>query len=67
VRDEADALRPGGVFAMWSDLPPDTDLLQILRAVFVDVVARPLAFEDPAQGMLGVHTLYIARLTGPTG
>jgi spermidine synthase len=64
VRRVADMLRPGGILALWSDVPPDTALLRVLRGVFADVVARPLAFETPGQGVLAVHTHYVARTAG---
>ncbi|HEY2833291.1 MAG TPA: hypothetical protein VGJ14_12765 [Sporichthyaceae bacterium] len=62
LRPVADMLRSGGVFAVWSDTPPDIGRLRLLRSLFGDVVARPLAFEDSVQGLLGVHTMYVARV-----
>jgi spermidine synthase len=65
LRELAEALRPDGVFALWSDLPPDVGSLRALRSVFDDVLARPLAFENRAQGLLAVHTMYVGRQVCP--
>ncbi|HFA6985282.1 TPA: hypothetical protein WMP85_002250, partial [Neisseria gonorrhoeae] len=39
-------LRPGGVFAMWSDDPPDADFCALLEQVFDEVEAHVVAFDN---------------------
>jgi spermidine synthase len=55
------ALRPGGVFAMWSDDPPDSDFLQALGTVFTDVDAQVITFGNHYTGGLSSATVYVAR------
>ena len=37
-------LWPGGVYALWSNDPPDDAYLAILSAVFIDVAAEVITF-----------------------
>lgn len=39
-------LAPGGVFAMWSDDPPDEDFTAVLASVFTDVAAESVWFDN---------------------
>lgn len=54
-------LRPGGVFAMWSDDPPDAGFLADLRHVFADARAEVVRFANPMLGHDSASTVYIAR------
>ncbi|MBS3804690.1 MAG: spermidine synthase [Oleiphilaceae bacterium] len=54
-------LRPGGVFAMWSNEPPDDEFLEILEGVFVEVEARVVSFFNPFQNCESSNTVYVAR------
>jgi spermidine synthase len=56
----ADRIRPGGVFALWSNDPPDDDYLGVLRQVFVDVVAEIVTFPNPLQDRTATNTIYLA-------
>lgn len=53
-------LRPGGVFSLWSNDPPDDAYLAVLSAVFVDVVAEIVTFPNPLQGRMATNTVYLA-------
>lgn len=54
-------LHPGGVFAMWSDDPPDEEFLQSLRAVFATARAEVVSFPNPLLEHDSASTVYIAR------
>jgi spermidine synthase len=54
-----DALAEGGVFAMWSDEGPDPDFIAVLEAVFVNIRAEVVAFDNPLTGGASTCTIYI--------
>jgi spermidine synthase len=54
-------LREGGVFALWSDDPPDGDFLTDLGAVFSSTSAHVIAFPNPLTGGTSTNTVYVAR------
>jgi spermidine synthase len=54
-------LYPGGVFAMWSDDPPDEEFLNGLRAVFASARAEVVTFPNPILDRDSASTVYIAR------
>ena len=54
-------LLPGGVFAMWSDDPPDADFLALLQSAFVSVRAEVVTFPNPFLDEDSASTVYIAR------
>jgi spermidine synthase len=56
----AGRIRPGGVFALWSNDPPDDEYLAVLRQVFVDVAAEVVAFPNPLQDRTAANTIYLA-------
>ena len=53
-------LRPGGVFAMWSDDPPDADFCALLEQVFDEVEAHVVAFDNFLAGGQSSNTVYVA-------
>ena len=53
-------LRSGGVFAMWSNDPPDEPFMEILRELFVKVEARVVSFYNPFQNRESTNTVYLA-------
>lgn len=57
-------LRPGGVFSLWSNDPPDEAYLAVLREVFVDVAAEVVTFPNPLQGREATNTVYLGSLPG---
>lgn len=56
----ASHLRAGGVYAMWSNDPPDADYVRILKEVFADVEAEVITFPNPLQGRDATATVYVA-------
>lgn len=54
-------LRPGGVFALWSDDPPDEDVLGVLDQVFASADAHVVPFANPFTGGESTNTVYVAR------
>ncbi|MEQ8427590.1 MAG: spermidine synthase [Gammaproteobacteria bacterium] len=54
-------LQPGGVFAMWSNDPPDDDFVMILKDVFCNVDAHIIRFPNPYQSRDATATVYVAR------
>lgn len=53
-------VRPGGVFALWSNDPPDQAYLAVLSRVFSDVAAEVVAFPNPLQHRQAHNTVYLA-------
>lgn len=57
-------LHPGGVFAMWSDDPPDQGFLEALGEVFPITRAEVVKFPNPLLDCESMSTVYIARKDG---
>ncbi len=53
-------LKPGGVFGLWSDEPPESSFLEILRNVFPSVRGLEIPFENPLTGGQSLNGLYLA-------
>jgi spermidine synthase len=64
TRRLASHLKPGGVYSLWSNDPPDDTYLAILDQVFVDVAAEVVTFPNPLQDRDATNTVYLA--TRPT-
>jgi spermidine synthase len=60
LRRLASRLRPGGVFALWSDDPPDEPFLAVLAEVFASARAHVVAFANPLTGGESTNTVYVA-------
>ncbi|MFI5694782.1 spermidine synthase [Kribbella sp. NPDC051586] len=54
-------LYPGGVFALWSNDPPDAAFGDVLSEVFDSQVAHVVTFPNPLQGHDATNTVYVAR------
>jgi spermidine synthase len=54
-------LHPEGVFALWSDDPPDEEFGLVLGEVFASWVAHVVAFDNPLTGGESTNTVYVAR------
>lgn len=54
-------LNPGGVFALWSDDPPDDDFTALLAQVFDENEAHVVAFDNFLTGGQSTNTVYVAR------
>lgn len=57
-------LRPGGVYSLWSNDPPDDAYLAVLSEVFDDVAAEVVSFPNPLQDRLATNTVYLATKPG---
>jgi spermidine synthase len=64
LRRVAAHLHPDGIFAMWSDDPPDEEFLQALDLAFVDVRAHIVTFPNPLLECDSASTVYVARAAG---
>jgi spermidine synthase len=53
-------LRPGGVFALWSNDPPDEQFEAALREVFPRAKAHIVRFHNALQGREASNTVYVA-------
>ena len=53
-------LHPGGVFAVWSNDPPDADFSRLLGQVFVDPQTHVVRFPNPYTGGESACTVYVA-------
>ena len=58
-------LHPGGVFALWSDDPPDEDFLDLLRQVFATAGAQVVPFPNHHTGTTSSNTVYVATAPSP--
>lgn len=56
----ASGLHPGGVFALWSDDPPDTAFLADLRSGFATATSHDVWFDNPLTGGRSANTVYLA-------
>ena len=54
-------LHPGGVFALWSNDPPDEAFLQALASAFATSRAHVVKFHNPLQNREAANTVYVAR------
>lgn len=61
LRRLARHLLPGGVFALWSDDPPDAEFVATLEQVFDHVGAEVVQFPNPLTGGHSSNTVYTAR------
>jgi spermidine synthase len=60
LRALAAHLHPGGVFALWSDDPPDDDFLEVLGGAFATVRAHVVTFPNPVTEADSASTVYVA-------
>jgi spermidine synthase len=54
-------LKPSGVFALWSDDPPDAEFMAVMALVFSDPRANVVDFDNPLTGGVSSNTVYVAR------
>jgi spermidine synthase len=62
LRRLADHLHPAGVFALWSNDPPDNDFTAVLGKVFATAQAHVVAFDNPLQRRTSTNTVYVAQV-----
>ena len=60
LRRLADRLRPGGVYGLWSDDPPDDAYLAVVDEVFTSCVPHEVVFPNPLTGGEATNTVYVA-------
>ncbi|MDP3714640.1 MAG: spermidine synthase [Mycobacteriales bacterium] len=53
-------LLPGGIFALWSDDPPEEGFTALLRQVFATAEAHVVPFANPLTGGTSANTVYVA-------
>lgn len=61
LRALARHLKPGGVFALWSDDPPEPTFVGYLEEVFTKVDAHVVAFDNFLTGGVSTNSVYVAR------
>lgn len=61
LRALADRLHPDGVFALWSNDPPDEQFNSVLAEVFAESEAHVVDFDNPLQDATATNTVYVAR------
>ncbi len=54
-------LKPGGVFAMWSNDEPDEAFLSILRSAFGNAEGRACVFDNPLTQQKSSNGIYLVR------
>ena len=60
LRELCRHLKPDGVFALWSNDPPESSMLSRLRAVFAAAESHVVAFPNPYTGRDASCTVYVA-------
>ena len=61
LRCLAKSLHPGGVFALWSNDPPDAAFSASLAEVFATARAEVVRFDNPLQQRTATSTIYLAN------
>lgn len=61
LRGVASHLRPGGVFGLWSNEPPDDAFTARLAQVFAEARGEAVVFHNPLQDRDFTQTVYLAR------
>jgi spermidine synthase len=67
LRKLASHLLPGGVFALWSNDPPDAQFCSRLAGAFAASEARVVKFHNPLTGGDAANTVYLAQRAAPGG
>lgn len=57
----ADQIHPGGVFALWSDAPPESSFMNALNQVFESCESHVVEFFNPLQDKTSASTVYVAK------
>jgi len=61
LRQLAAKLYPGGVFALWSDDPPEEEFMESLNEIFASCESHVVTFHNPLQDRDSASTVYVAR------
>ncbi len=59
----AQHLKPGGVFALWADGPPEKDFTEHLGKVFATATSHTIIFDNPIAGGTSDGAVYVARVS----
>jgi spermidine synthase len=62
LRALAEHLHPGGVFALWSDDPPDEEFMGLLGSAFATARAHVVTFPNPLTEAESASTIYVAEV-----
>jgi len=62
LRALAAHLHPGGVFALWSDDPPDEEFMELMGSAFATVRANVVTFPNPLTEAESASTVYVAGM-----
>ncbi len=62
LRQLADRLHPGGVFALWADGAPDKEFLAVVQRVFASGEAHVVTFPNFSTGGESASTVYVATV-----
>ena len=54
-------LKPHGIFALWSNDPPEDAFLKLLSTVFASADGRLVQFDNPLQQTMATNGVYVAR------
>jgi spermidine synthase len=65
LRRLAGHLHPGGVFALWSNDPPDEAFIAVLADVFAISEAHVVTFDNPLQDRNASNTVYVGIKADP--
>ena len=57
----AQQLVPEGVFAMWSQNPPEEAFIDLLKTVFGTVESHLVTFDNPFQGGVATNSVYVCQ------
>jgi len=61
LEDLADKLHPGGIFAMWSNDPPEEAFTDLLETIFDTTEFHVVTFPNPYTGGESTATVYVAH------
>ena len=61
LRDLSNKLRPGGVFGLWSNDPPDERFTHLLDTVFEASESHVVSFNNPYTGGKSSNTVYLSH------
>ncbi|WP_018155622.1 spermidine synthase [Demetria terragena] len=61
LRSMARHLNDGGVFALWSDDPPEAAFSEVLASAFARTAAEVVSFANPLTGGESRNTIYLAQ------
>lgn len=64
LRHLASTLHPEGVFALWSNDPPDNEFSATLDSIFAESQSHIVTFQNPLTERQVANTIYVARAAG---